>query len=327
VATKAEERRKETAELGKLGFSTNQWAGLEGVGSLAAHSLLVAPWLAPLLQGRGGKGAGGSKSPGGGGKDSAQQTAAREQAQSMFGLSSSEWAGLSAADKSQLVKDAKVQGPSAASIEKQIASDPWSQLQSALVDQYKSAQAPVSAAVSGLSGPTAEAAAGNQALASLGLSPSSAAGSWLSSQMAAANATDQPLTQAMNAYGNAYNAQAQPVESALTNLGQANAMAVATAPEQSWLSALGSHVTSNLSYYGAIPNASIAGLPAPLVSALQQSGGYGGSMAGLTPLQSLTPNLETGGVSAPAKTSATTAATGILGGGTVPTANSAAPGQ
>jgi hypothetical protein len=202
-------------------------------------------------------------------------------------------------------------------IEKEIANGPWAKMSSALVKQYDQALAPVSAAVSGETNTAGQADAANQALASLGLSSSSSAGQWFNSQLGAANANAAPVSEAMAAYGAQYGAEAGPITKALQAYGQANELEVSTAPEQSWLNALASHITSNLSYYGEVPTGAVSSLPGGLVEALQQSGGYPGSTgSGLTPLSSLSVS-DTGAVKVP-KTSAATAASAALGGGTVP---------
>lgn len=215
----------------------------------------------------------------------------------------------------------KAAAPSSAAetkdIEQEIDSGPWAKLSESLIKQYDSALAPVTAAVSGSTNTAGQADAANQALASLGLSSGSNAGQWLESNLGAANANAAPVSQAMNAYGSQYAAEAGPITKALTAYGQANELEVSTAPEQSWLNALASHITSNLSYYGEVPTGAVSSLPGGLVEALQQSGGYPGSTgAGLTPLSSLSVD-ETGQVKAP-KATASTSASAALGGGTVP---------
>jgi hypothetical protein len=149
---------------------------------------------------------------------------------------------------------------------------------------------PIEAALSGAAtAPIAEQAE-NTALALAGVGAGSPAGQWLQSAIGAGQAAAAPLQAAMEQYGAVYAATASPVEAALQAYGQANTMAVATSPEQAWLSGLTSHITSNLNYYGSIPTASVPSLPPAVVQALQQSGGYGGNMTGLTPLTSLKVN-------------------------------------
>jgi len=92
----------------------------------------------------------------------------------------------------------------------------------------------------------------------------------------------------MNAEGQTYAQEAGPITQAITQWGADNAISEMTAPEQAWLSALGSHITSNLSYYGQVPAAAVSGLPASVTTALKESGGYPGSTgAGLIGLQSI----------------------------------------
>jgi len=164
------------------------------------------------------------------------------------------------------------------------------------------------------------------ALASLGLSPGSSAGQWLASQGAAANAMTAPVAQAMGAEASQYAAEAAPISKAIQAYGQANALQDITAPEASWLNALATHVTSNLSYYGEIPTADVPVLQqAPgVVSALEQAGGYaaGTTGSGLTPLNALSVNPQ-GQVQVNKATGALGSA--LAGGGTIPAA-SAAPG-
>jgi hypothetical protein len=176
----------------------------------------------------------------------------------------------------------------------------------------------VAAAVSGSEIPQAQAGAANQALASLGLSKDSSAAGWLGSQTAAAQATAAPVEQAMAQEGAQYAAEAKPIENALQGAGEANALAVQTAPEASWLSALASHVQSNLSYYGLIPKAALPSLSPGVAEALQTAGGYGGSAgAGTVPIQNVTPN-PTGAGSVAGKASA--ALTGVSQTGIIPSA-------
>jgi len=204
-----------------------------------------------------------------------------------------------------------------AAIEKELSTGPWAEISKALVSQYDTELAPVEAAVSGATGNAAQAGAANQALASLGLSSGSAGGQWLTSQLAAANANAAPVDAAMASYGNQYAAEAGPISKALLAYGQANELNVASAPEQAWLNALASHITSNLSYYGEVPSAAVSSIPGGVVEALQQSGGFpGGASTGLTPLGSLSVTPE-GSVKVP-KGSATGLSTASLGGGTVP---------
>lgn len=279
--------------------------------------------------------------------ESPDQAQLREGAQHFHDLSGTEWAKLTPEEKAQNIysyinsSDTPVfssqtfagvkneekkalppptkqsQDQATTALEKQIAAGPWSQLGQALVKQYQEEETPTAAAVSGSTGPQAEKDAASQALASLGLSPSSGAGSWLSSQMGAANANAAPVQQAMAQEGAQYAAEATPISKALAAYGQSNELALATAPENAWLSALTSHVTSNLSYYGNIPSAAVSSIPAGVIEALQQSGGYpgaGGSQGGgLTPLSSL--KVSNGQVTqAPSTAGAGSVSTGVIPG-------------
>jgi hypothetical protein len=227
------------------------------------------------------------------------------------------------ADKKKAKK--KTDTLTAKEIEQDIAKDPWSQLGQALVSQYQAAEAPAAALASGSQGPTAQEGAAASALSSLGLSPTSSAAQWLNSQMQAAQETAAPVQAAMNAYGAQYSAEAGPITQALLNYAQANQLEVATAPEQGWLNALASHVTSNLSYYGSIPKAAVATLPPAVAAALEQSGGYpGSSSAGLVPLQDIK---TTGTTSTITNPNAGTAAAALSLGGNVPSSTGVSAGS
>jgi hypothetical protein len=207
-------------------------------------------------------------------------------------------------------------------IEKELSSGPWAQLSQALVKQYDAELTPVTAAVSGSTNATGQTDAASQALASLGLSPSSNAGQWLESNMASANASAAPVTAAMNAYGQQYAAEAGPITKALQAYGQANELEVSTAPEQSWLNALASHITSNLSYGGDVPVADVGngGITPAVAKALQESGGYGASGAtgnGLIPVSDI--GAKNG--QAVVNPNAATASAALSGAGSVPGAS------
>ncbi len=196
--------------------------------------------------------------------------------------------------KAAAKKPDPAEGLTAAQIEAQIKADPWSQISQGLVAEMKgdigtpANAGPVEAAVSGLTGPAAINQAEQTALALTGTQPGSAGAQWLAANLQAGQEAAQPLEQAMQQYGGAYAALSEPVEAALNAYGQANAAYVATAPEQSWLQALQSHITSNLSYYGEIPTADKGALSPAVLYALQQSGGYpGSSSSGLTSLANL----------------------------------------
>jgi hypothetical protein len=210
-------------------------------------------------------------------------------------------------------------------IEKEISSGPWAKLSESLVKQYQEDLSPVTAAVSGATNATGQADAASQALGSLGLSPNSSAGQWFESQLGAANANAAGVTQAMNQYGAQYAAEAGPITKALQAYGQANELEVSTAPEQSWLNALASHITSNLSYYGEVPESAIGSIPSGVATALQQSGGYPGSTSsGLVPLSSLGTNAAGQTV---AKSSASNALESTNIGGSVPTDSNSSAGS
>lgn len=191
---------------------------------------------------------------------------------------------------------------------KAVDASPWTKLGNALASQYQQEETPVAAAVSGATIPAAQQGAAASALSSLGLSPNSSAAQWLNSQTAAAQAQSAPVAQAMAQEGAQYAAEAGPITQAIMAYGEANALSDLTAPASGWLSALSSHITSNLSYYGDIPKAALGSLPPGVAEALKESGGYPGSTgAGTVPLQ----NINTSG-----PTSTVGKAAGALGGAT-----------
>lgn len=202
---------------------------------------------------------------------------------------------------------------------------PWTKLGNALASQFQQAETPVAAAISGQGIGTAQEGAAGQALASLGLSPSSSAGQWLSSQTAAAQQTAAPVAQAMAQEGAQYRAEEGPISAALAAYGQANALEVQTAPESAWLNALASHITSNLSYQGVVPKAALSSFSPSVAEALQQSGGYiGTSGAGTVPVQDITKAPGGGSEALAGAGSSLTAGAGVIP-GAVPS-TSPAPG-
>lgn len=173
---------------------------------------------------------------------------------------------------------------------KEVANSPWTQLGNSLAQQYQQAEAPAANLMSGAQTVPGQNAASQTALALLGESGASPDAATLGAWAGAANAATAPVTAAEAAEGAQYSAEAGPITKAIMAYGQANALSDETAPEASWLSALASHVTSNLSYYGSVPTSDLGVLEgAPgVASALQQAGGYGAQTgAGLTPLQDI----------------------------------------
>jgi hypothetical protein len=164
-------------------------------------------------------------------------------------------------------------------IETEIADNPFNKLGEGLTTQLKAAETPIESAIAGGLTAPAESSAATQALGALGLSPNSSASSWLNSEISQANANDSPMDAAMKAYGSAFDTSQGTVNSALTQMGTANALETTTAPEQEWLTALMSHIQSNLSYYGEAPTDALASLPPALLYYLQQSGA-GGAIGG-----------------------------------------------
>lgn len=193
-------------------------------------------------------------------------------------------AGINASKDSTSSK--KETGPTAAEIEKEIAANPFAQMGQGLVKGLEAQEAPVEQAVSGALTQPATQSALQTAFAAAGLSPTSAAGQLVESNIAQGEKNEQPLQQAMAAYGTAFDSGQKTVDQALTNLGQANALGVATAPEQQWLTGLQSHIQEALSYYGTVPGSALETLPPALQYYLQQSGNQGA--AGTVPISSIT---------------------------------------
>jgi hypothetical protein len=208
----------------------------------------------------------------------------------------------------------------AAALEKSIATGSFGKILSSVADQYSVAQQSAAQAASGSLTAPATQGAWAEALQDLSGTPSTIGenpSAWLGQNLANAQAVEAPLQTALAAYGQQYQNEQGPILSNLASLGQGLELGVDTAPESAWLSALSSHITSNLSYYGTIPSASLSSLPSSVVTALQQAGGYPGSTAkGLIPLGSLT----TKGVTPKVK-GGTGAATAASGGGTAPSAS------
>ena len=190
-------------------------------------------------------------------------------------------------------------------------------LMATLPTQYKAAESASTAAASGSLTTTAVKGAWSEALQTLAGTPAvlgQTPSAWLGQNLATAKTVDQPLTSAMSAYGNVLQSQQTGILKNIEALGLGNQLGETTAPENAWLGALGSHITSNLSYYGTVPTAAVSSLPSSVIKALQASGGYPGSTAkGLTPLGSLTTKGTT-----PTVKKGTTAASSTAG--TVPTA-------
>ena len=213
------------------------------------------------------------------------------------------------AKKDQAAQEAQV---------KEVAASPWTQLGNSLATQYQQAETPAASLISGAQTVPGQNTADQTALALLGESGTSPDAATLGAWAGAANAATAPVASAEAAQGAQYAAEAGPITKAIQAYGQANALSDETAPEASWLQALASHVTSNLSYYGEIPTADVGVLEqAPgVATALQQAGGYGGQTgSGLTPLQDVTVN--NGKVSV-AKQNAGTISPGTVATGTAP---------
>ena len=199
--------------------------------------------------------------------------------------------------------------------------NPFASLAAGLTSDMQAQQAPVEQAITGAQLPGLTQSATGQALSEAGLSPGSSAAQWLDSNIAQANANDAPMQAAMNAYGAAYQTGQQGVDTALSNLSQANALGIQAAPETTWLNDLATHIQSNLAYSGEIPTADLGTLPPALQYYLQQSGGAGGT--GETSLSTLAvPGAKTNAPTLPAPQKAAGASTN----GSVPTDVGTAPG-
>ncbi len=193
-----------------------------------------------------------------------------------------------AGSKPKPVKKKPKPAPSTTTSAATAPANPFEQLAQGLVSQLQAEQAPVEQAVSGADTAPATSNAVNQALADAGLSPGSSAGQWLNANVAQANQNDQPMAQAMQAYGQAYTQGQGKVDTALTQLGQSSDLGVQSAPEQTWLTDLASHIQSNLAYYGQIPSGSAETLPPAILYYLQQSGTGGAGNSGTKQLSQLT---------------------------------------
>ena len=210
--------------------------------------------------------------------------------------------------------------------EKEIQSSPYNQIMQAVGKEYAVAQQAAQSAASGSLTAPATQGAWSQALqdlqgapSSLGMNPSA----WLGQNLATEAKTTAPLQQAMSNYGSALQAQQGPIEANLNALGQGLGAEDVTASASAWLSALASHVTSNLSYYGEIPQASVGSLSPAVAQALQKSGGYlSGTSKGLVPLSSLT----TKGASTKAAKTATGPGTTLSAAGSAPSTGPANAG-
>jgi len=183
-------------------------------------------------------------------------------------------AGPAAKPKAKKKKAAPKKETQAQQLEQQIQAEedsPWTQLADSLVGQLQQEQAPVEAALSGaLVGPAAQGAE-SLALQASGIAPGSAAGQWMSSQVAQGAKNADPLMAALSAYGSAYGAGQDTVDQALAAMGQANSASIATSSEQPWLSAIASHLGTG--QWGYTVPANVAGqLPPAVQQALKGAG-------------------------------------------------------
>jgi hypothetical protein len=204
---------------------------------------------------------------------------------------------------------------------KEVAQSPWTTAANALSQEFTQDMGALAPVISGQAGQQATSGAAGQAAADLGLSGMSPGAQWLAQGAANSAAQSAGVTGAMNAEAQTYAKASGPISNAIAQWGADNALGEITAPEASWLSALASHVTSNLSYYGQIPKADLPSLSPSVASALQLSGGYGGTTsAGLVPIQNVVPSA-TGGTQE--KTVGTGTTPGVQG--TVPGSTGVGP--
>jgi hypothetical protein len=195
--------------------------------------------------------------------------------------------------KAKPKKKAAAKGESSAQEQEQeqqlVATNDFAQLAKGLISDETAQEAPLQQAVSGQLTAPATSNAVATALAAAGLSPNSPAAQWLNANIAQAQAADQPMAQAMTAYGQATEQGNQQVNQALGNMGTAENLALQTAPEQTWLQSLAAHIQSNMNYYGTIPSWAVGSgstaLPPALQYYLQQTGT--GQASGVTPLQNI----------------------------------------
>jgi hypothetical protein len=179
-------------------------------------------------------------------------------------------------------------------IEQQLAAaGVWDTLGQSLAGQQGALTAPVVQAASGGLSAGGNSQAEKTALSSIGLSPNDSAAKWLNAEIQQANTNDEPLTKAMNAYGAAYAQGQSGFNAALGAAGQANQLAVATAPEADWVNALAQHVISNVNYSGEGPTSALNALPPALQYYLKNSGIQGQSSSGEESVTALKPAGET----------------------------------
>lgn len=233
-----------------------------------------------------------------------EQAVAKDLANDLFGtrdlakLSADQWSKITTvAQERYTTRSTAGQGDTTQQAEAALAANPFAKMGQALVGDQQNLLSAIEPYMSGAMGQQGAQSAENQALASLGIAPGSGASNWLSDQVSKANATDQPVEQALAAYGAAFGAGQGAVGQALGQMGSANALQTQTAPETEWLNALMQHVQTNLAYYGEIPTGAAASLPPSLLYYLQQAGAGQGS-TGLEPLTAIKVPGQTGGAAA-----------------------------
>ncbi len=161
---------------------------------------------------------------------------------------------LTAIPKTQGGKGGASQPTSSASIEKQIATSPWTKASDALAQTLTNQVANIATAQRGTTATKETQTAINQGLADVGgaggtVTPGASA--WLSQNTAAEEKANAPLAAAETAYANAFIKSAVPVEQAIQQGGAANAEAIATAPYATLVKALGSHALYQTVYESA----------------------------------------------------------------------------
>jgi len=136
---------------------------------------------------------------------------------------------------------------------REVANSPWTLAGNALAGSFTNAANQYSSLTSGQALPGIDQTTIANAEALAGTPSTSNAGQWLSAQSAAAQAAAAPVSAAMQQTQNAYTTGENAFSQALQQQGQANALAVETAPMAAWQQALASHITSTVGYTGQVP--------------------------------------------------------------------------
>ena len=136
-------------------------------------------------------------------------------------------------------KAAAPSGPTALQAQQYaIANSPWTQASQALAGSLNTDLQALSGLASGTALGAVDQNTDKMAGALTGTPTTSGAGQWLAAQSAAANAATAPVAAAMQGEQNAFTTGESPFAQALLNMGNANALAVETAPQAGWYNAL-----------------------------------------------------------------------------------------